>query len=155
MYYLVGNYIMARLQHHTHGNPITPRARKNAAGYFFLIWKYVTLNYVICMCVFKIDNACHKSVFLENFVHYLSVFEPYAMLVNIVVIFMSLSSLWWTGSFSQFAIATNGCISRYLDQQYISIYCACPCGDWCRGLTTFVLYVGFLVWNDSGFVSVT
>ena len=35
----------------------------------------------------------------------------------------------------------------------------CPCGVWCRGLTTCLLYVGppleFLVWNDSGYVNLT
>ena len=35
----------------------------------------------------------------------------------------------------------------------------CPCGDWCRGLITCLLYVGpffgNLVWNDSGFVILT
>ena len=35
----------------------------------------------------------------------------------------------------------------------------CPCGVWCRGLTTCFLYVdplfGNLVWNDSGFRSLT
>ena len=35
----------------------------------------------------------------------------------------------------------------------------CPCGVWCRVLTTCLLYVGprfeNLVWNDSGFVSLT
>ena len=35
----------------------------------------------------------------------------------------------------------------------------CPCGVWCRRLTTCLLYVGppfgILVWNDSGYVSLT
>ena len=35
----------------------------------------------------------------------------------------------------------------------------CPCGVWCRGLNTCLLYVGplfgNLVWNDIGFVSLT
>ena len=35
----------------------------------------------------------------------------------------------------------------------------CPCGIWCRGLTTYHLYVGplfgYLVLNDSRFVSLT
>ena len=35
----------------------------------------------------------------------------------------------------------------------------CPCGVWCRGLTTCLLYVGstfgILVWNDSGYVNLT
>ena len=36
----------------------------------------------------------------------------------------------------------------------------CPCGVWCRGLTTCLLYVGprfgkKIVWNDSGFAILT
>ena len=62
------------------------------------------------------------------------------------------SEIW---SFVKCRFLTSSCFHQFVTVLGFATYC--PCGVWCRGLNTFLLYVGplfgNLVWNDSGFVN--
>ena len=130
---------------------------------------YTVYRTGFCVCIILVFCAL-KCSFSNSFIEFYFI----VIVVTIVVILWPLFSF-WTTCFRPWTFPLNVKLNMLPSDSFVSCLhlfstrifykwvpgfaTDYPCGVWCRGLTTCLLYVGppvgNLVWNDCGFVSLT